>query len=78
MDKFSAQVENMEGAGFFYVMMQSGIPFLELRAVSNFIEPRDVEKWEIMYAINNLNQVSHLMIHLEHCFSSHSEVVTVT
>ncbi len=57
-DKFSAQVENMEGAGFFYVMLREKIPFLEIRAVSNYIEPRNREKWEIMKALEALRQTS--------------------
>ncbi len=55
-DKYRAQVENMEGAAFFYVMLQNNIPFLEIRAVSNIVEPRNKEKWEILHAIQKLNE----------------------
>ena len=32
------------------------IPFLQIRAVSNYIGERDKEKWKMKEAINNLNQ----------------------
>lgn len=50
------QVENMEGAPFFYVSLIKKIPFLSVRAVSNRVEPRDTGKWEMDLAINNLNE----------------------
>jgi futalosine hydrolase len=50
-----AQVENMEGAAVFYACLMAGVPFLELRSVSNYVEPRDVSKWAIGPAITNLN-----------------------
>lgn len=52
-----AQVESLEGAAFFWCALQAGIPFMEIRAISNFVEPRNRENWNIPLAINNLNQV---------------------
>jgi len=52
---FSAQVENMEGAAFFYVMLMKKIKFFQIRAVSNIIEPRNKQKWQVKKAINRLN-----------------------
>jgi len=60
--KFNADIENMEGAAFFYVCLQQKQPFLELRAISNFVEPRNKEKWEIYTAINNLNESLRILI----------------
>jgi futalosine hydrolase len=50
-----ADIESMEGAAFFYVAFQLGIPCLQLRAVSNYVEPRNISNWEIPLAIQNLN-----------------------
>jgi futalosine hydrolase len=55
MEYWQAEVESMEGAAVFYVAKQFGIPVGQLRAVSNFIEPRNTQNWKIQEAINNLN-----------------------
>ena len=49
------QIENMEGAPFFYVSLMKQIPFLSFRAISNRVEPRDKSKWDIPGAISHLN-----------------------
>jgi futalosine hydrolase len=51
-----AQLESMEGAAFFYACLLAKIPFLEIRGISNYVEARDREKWNLPLAINNLNQ----------------------
>ncbi|MDR3226658.1 MAG: futalosine hydrolase [Prevotellaceae bacterium] len=51
---FNADIETMEGAAFFYVCLSEKIPFLEIRTISNYIEPRDKSKWDIALALNNL------------------------
>lgn len=52
--KFSAQVESMEGASVFYVCNWLGIPSCQIRAISNFVEPRDTAKWNIPLALEKL------------------------
>ncbi|MDR1584021.1 MAG: futalosine hydrolase [Prevotellaceae bacterium] len=54
-DKFSPDIETMEGAAFFYVCLHENIPFVEIRAISNIIEPRNKSKWNIPMAIKNLS-----------------------
>lgn len=56
IEKYSAVIESMEGAAFHYVCLQEAIPFVQLRAVSNFIGERDKSKWMIKEAIDNLNK----------------------
>jgi len=53
--KFSAQVESMEGAVVFYVCCWFGVPSFQIRAISNFVEPRDSAKWNIPLALEKLN-----------------------
>ena len=51
------QIENMEGAAFFYISLLKKIPFLSIRSISNMVETRDTTKWKIDLAITNLNGV---------------------
>lgn len=54
--KFSAHIESMEGAAVFYVCNWLGIPCYQVRAISNFVEPRDSSKWNIPLALENLKE----------------------
>jgi futalosine hydrolase len=56
MKKFHPDIETMEGATFFYICSREKTPFLAIRAISNRVEPRDKEKWNIPLAINNLSE----------------------
>ncbi|MEA3450877.1 MAG: futalosine hydrolase [Bacteroidota bacterium] len=60
--KFDVQIESMEGAAFFYVCLLEKVNFIEIRAISNFVEPRNKESWEIMLAIKNLNDNLKLLL----------------
>ncbi len=46
-----AVCENMEGAAAAHVCALYGVPFLEVRAISNLIEDRDRSKWKIAEAL---------------------------
>jgi len=54
--KFSAQVETMEGAGVLYVGNWLGITCYQIRAISNFVEPRDSSQWNIPLALEKLDE----------------------
>ena len=54
--KYHVQVESMEGAAFFYSCAQAKLPSIQLRAISNWVEPRNRDAWNIPLAIANLNQ----------------------
>ena len=49
------QVESMEGAGFFYAGMMSGVELLQLRSISNYVQARDRDSWNIPLAVSQLN-----------------------
>lgn len=53
----NASVESMEGAATFYTCLMYQTPFLEIRSISNFVEPRNRDAWQIPLAIENLNEV---------------------
>ena len=52
--KFNPDIETMEGATFFYICSREKIPFLALRAVSNMVEIRNKNNWDIKLALSNL------------------------
>ncbi len=54
--KFGATVESMEGAAFHYVCIKEGMAFAQVRAISNYVVPRDKSTWRMKDAIVNLNQ----------------------
>ena len=54
---FSPETESMEGAAFIYASLSEGIPFTQIRAVSNYIEERDKTTWDLEKALKNLNKV---------------------
>lgn len=53
--RLNAQTESMEGAAFFYACRQAGVPCMQLRAISNYVEKRNRDAWQIGPAIKNLN-----------------------
>lgn len=55
-ERSDAEVESMEGAAFFYACNQAGIPSLQIRAISNFVEPRNRETWKVKEALKALQQ----------------------
>jgi futalosine hydrolase len=57
LDHFNPGIETMEGAAFHYVCLKAGIPFVQLRAISNYVGERDKSKWQMQEAITNLNQL---------------------
>jgi len=53
---FSPDVESMEGAAFFRSCERSIDYAVQIRAISNYVEKRDKNKWNMPLAINNLNE----------------------
>jgi futalosine hydrolase len=54
-ERFQCDIESMEGAAFHYVCLKKKLPFLQVRSISNYVEPRDKSKWKMKEAIENLN-----------------------
>lgn len=55
LHRITPQIESMEGAAFFYACQQAGVPALQIRAVSNYVEKRNRKAWKIGLAVKNLN-----------------------
>jgi futalosine hydrolase len=56
MEMFSPDVESMEGAAFLFGCLKKVIPCFQLRSISNYIEPRNLNNWNIPLAIGILNK----------------------
>jgi futalosine hydrolase len=46
----------MEGAAVFYVCNWLGVDCLQIRAVSNYVEPRETAYWNIPLALEKLSE----------------------
>ena len=55
-DKYSPEIETMNGAAFFYVCLAEKVPFLQIRSISHFVEIRRIENWNIPSALHNLTK----------------------
>ncbi|MBX2873218.1 MAG: futalosine hydrolase [Saprospiraceae bacterium] len=55
--QYDADIESMEGAAFFYVGLMEQVKFLQIRSISNYVEARNRENWNIPLALKNLNEV---------------------
>ena len=53
---FSPVVESMEGAALHYTCLMENIPFIQIRAVSNYIAERNKKKWNMKESVDNLNK----------------------
>ncbi|MGV3761485.1 futalosine hydrolase [Parapedobacter sp.] len=53
--RLSPDVESMEGAAVFQAAQHFGIPALQVRAISNYVERRNKGNWQLSQAIANLN-----------------------
>lgn len=53
---FDPAIESMEGAALHYTCLMEKIPFIQLRAISNYVGERDKKKWQMKIAIENLNK----------------------
>ncbi|MGY3054559.1 futalosine hydrolase [Pedobacter sp. UYEF25] len=54
-NRWMAQTESMEGAAVFYAAAQQKIDVVQVRSISNYVQPRDKRAWNMNLAIENLN-----------------------
>src|SRR5690606_9484090 len=55
MEMFTPKVESMEGAAFFYACEEAETPSLQVRTISNYVEKRNRNNWDIPLAVKNIN-----------------------
>jgi len=54
-ETFNAVTESMEGAALHYTCLMEGVPFVQLRSMSNYIAERNKKNWNMKESIVNLN-----------------------
>jgi futalosine hydrolase len=55
-EQFDASIESMEGAAAAQVCLAFGVPFAEVRGVSNIVGERDKRNWDIPKAVKRVNE----------------------
>ena len=55
VSRLNPDVESMEGAAVLKVCKEFAIPCVQIRAISNKVEKRNKENWDLPLAIKNLN-----------------------
>lgn len=53
---FACDVESMEGGALHFTCLNMEVPFAQVRAISNYVIPRDKSQWQMKEAIINLNK----------------------
>jgi futalosine hydrolase len=62
-ERFKPDVESMEGAGFMYAALIHGVPFAQVRSVSNIVERRNRDAWNLDLAIRELGETAWRLLH---------------
>jgi futalosine hydrolase len=71
LSRVSPVIESMEGAAFMYACLQCSIPCVQIRAVSNYVEKRNRDDWDVPLAIQNLNfTVSDILFEISERFET--------
>ncbi|MCF3111483.1 futalosine hydrolase [Niabella sp. CC-SYL272] len=63
-DQLGAEIESMEGAALHYVAIMEQVPFLQVRAVSNYVGERDKAKWALKASVSNLAEHTERLLKL--------------
>jgi futalosine hydrolase len=55
--KYGVAIESMEGAALHYAGLCTQTPFIQIRAISNFVGERNKENWRMQDALENLSMI---------------------
>jgi futalosine hydrolase len=61
-ERLHPHIETMEGAAFFYVSGRFSIPSIQLRAISNYVERRNKENWDLPLALKSMKQAMAMLV----------------
>jgi futalosine hydrolase len=64
--KYNPDIESMEGASLHYCCLQTSTPFIQMRAISNYVGERDKSKWNFKDAFDNLSDM--IKRYLDHLY----------
>lgn len=54
--KYGAVLESMEGAALHFICREANIPFIQIRAISNYVGERNKANWKMKESIEALNE----------------------
>ena len=54
-ERVNPTIESMEGAAFFYACEEAEVEALQVRSISNYVEKRNRDNWNLPLAVKNLN-----------------------
>lgn len=63
-DRHAAVCETMEGAAYAHVAALYGLPFLEVRGISNLVEDRDLSTWRLAEAAESAARALEIIVPL--------------
>lgn len=61
--RLQPDVETMEGAAFLMICKKEKTPALQIRSISNYVERRNKDNWNIPLAIQNLHKIVSKILH---------------
>jgi futalosine hydrolase len=53
-EKYQPMIESMEGAPLHYIGLSTKVPFIQIRAISNYVGERNKQHWKMNDALDNL------------------------
>ena len=56
------QIESMEGEAFMYACLLAGVRFAQIRSVSNVVERRNRDAWQLEEALHSLGRVTRAIV----------------
>lgn len=72
-EKFNPDIESMEGAAVAFVCLKEKVSLLQIRAISNKVEERNKDNWNIPFALDNL--INELFRILENISDKNQEII---
>lgn len=60
--QFNPKIESMEGAAFHYCCLMKNIPFVQIRATSNYVGERNKNNWRMDTALQSVASSTHTFI----------------
>lgn len=72
-EKFNPDIESMEGAAIAFVCIKEKVSLLQIRAISNKVEERNKDNWNIPFALDNL--IDELFRILENISVKNQEII---
>lgn len=57
-NRYNPDLETMESASFFYICALEKVPFIAVRSISNMVEERNRDSWNVPLALQSLHEIT--------------------